>query len=100
MLTSLLGLIAIDTFHNAKEDNANARKYLATNYNRPSLHLRRKENGNWDKLGAHFCIDRNGKQIILKWFTEISWQHDLCLHGFAPLIIAHCYPKETSCFLW
>ena len=55
------------------KDNAKARKDLAQICNRPSQHLKLKTNGKWDKPRAPFCIDKNDKLTILKWFQELKF---------------------------
>jgi hypothetical protein len=55
------------------KDNAKARKDLAEICNRSSQHLKQKSNGNWDRPQAPFCIDKNDKPTILKWFQELKF---------------------------
>ena len=55
------------------KDNAKARKDLAQICNRPSQHLKLKTTGKWDKPRAPFCIDKNDKPTILKWFQELKF---------------------------
>jgi len=55
------------------KDNAKARKDLAKICNRPSQHLKQKSNGKWDRPRAPFCIDKNDKPTILKWFQELKF---------------------------
>ena len=55
------------------KDNAKARKDLAEICNRPSQHLKQKSNGKWDRPRAPFCIDKNDKPTILKWFQELKF---------------------------
>ena len=55
------------------KDNAKARKDLADICNRPSQHLRLKAKGKWDRPRAPFCIDKDDKQKILKWFQELKF---------------------------
>ncbi|XP_040380983.1 uncharacterized protein LOC102709376 isoform X2 [Oryza brachyantha] len=55
------------------KDNAKARQDLAEICNRPSLHLVLKKNGKWHKPRAPFCIEKNDKTIILKWFQELKF---------------------------
>ena len=55
------------------KDNVKARKDLADICNRPSQHLKLKANGKWDKPRAPFCINKDDKQKILKWFQELKF---------------------------
>ena len=55
------------------KDNVKARQDLADICNRPALHLELKENGKWHKPRAAFCIDKNDKPIILKWFQQLKF---------------------------
>lgn len=55
------------------KDNVKARQDLVDIYNRPSLHLDLKGNGKWHKPRAAFCIDKNDKTIILKWFQDLKF---------------------------
>lgn len=54
------------------KDNVKARKDLAEICSRPLLQLVSKGNGKWHKPRASFCIDRNDKTTILKWFQELK----------------------------
>ena len=55
------------------KDNVKVRQDLAQICNRPLLHLELKHNGKWHKPRAAFCIDRNDKTTILKWFQELKF---------------------------
>ncbi|XP_040381108.1 uncharacterized protein LOC107304359 [Oryza brachyantha] len=58
---------------NNSKDNVKARQDILDICNRPSLHLELKGNGKWHKPRATFCIDRNDKKIILKWFQDLKF---------------------------
>jgi hypothetical protein len=55
------------------KDNAQARKDLAIICNRPSQHLKSKANGKWDMPRAPFCVSKDDKPKILKWFQELKF---------------------------
>lgn len=55
------------------KDNVKARQDLVDICSRPSLHLELKGSGKWHKPRAAFCIDKNDKTIILKWFQDLKF---------------------------
>lgn len=54
-------------------DNVKARQDLEEICHRPWLHLELKANGKWHKPKASYCIDKNDKVTILKWFKELKF---------------------------
>ena len=55
------------------KDNVKARKDLAEICNHPSMHLKLKDNGKWEKPRAPFVIDKKDVITILKWFQELKF---------------------------
>uniref|UniRef100_A0A8R7Q847 DUF4218 domain-containing protein n=1 Tax=Triticum urartu TaxID=4572 RepID=A0A8R7Q847_TRIUA len=55
------------------KDNVKARKDLAEICNRPSMHLKLKDNGKWEKPREPFFIDKKDVITILKWFQELKF---------------------------
>ncbi|KAL6842985.1 hypothetical protein ACP4OV_027298 [Aristida adscensionis] len=55
------------------KDDVKARQDLEEICDRPTFHLQLKANGKWDKPKAPYCIDKDDKITILKWFKELKF---------------------------
>lgn len=55
------------------KDNIKARLDMAEICNRPKLKLTQKPNGGWQKPRAKYCVSKDNKLTILKWFKELMF---------------------------
>ena len=55
------------------KDNVKARLDIAEICDRPKLHLTQKPNGTWQKSRAPYCVDKDDKLAILKWFKQLKF---------------------------
>jgi polysaccharide pyruvyl transferase WcaK-like protein len=54
-----------------RKDNVKARLDLTIICNRPSMHLVKKSNGQWDRPRGPFSVHKDVKPTILQWFKEL-----------------------------
>ena len=55
------------------KDNVKARLDIAEICDRPKLHLTQKPNGTWQKSRAPYCVGKDDKLAILKWFKQLKF---------------------------
>lgn len=54
------------------KDNVKARLDMMEICDRPTLKLSKKPNGQWQKPRANFCVSKDDKMKILKWFGDLK----------------------------
>uniref|UniRef100_A0A8R7TUQ9 Transposase-associated domain-containing protein n=1 Tax=Triticum urartu TaxID=4572 RepID=A0A8R7TUQ9_TRIUA len=55
------------------KDNNKARLDVALYCDRPKLHLKKNSKGVWKKPRAKYCVSKDDKMTILKWFKEVKF---------------------------
>lgn len=55
------------------KDNSKARLDMAEICDRPTLELTKAPNGTWKKPRAKYCVSKDDKLVILKWFKQLKF---------------------------
>lgn len=72
------------------KDNVKARLDMADICDRPTLNMTKSTNGRWQKPRAKYCVTKEDKLTIMKWFKDLKFPDRFAANLKKAVNLSHC----------